>query len=200
MSIIGLTGNLGMGKSTVLNLFRKLGAHTYSADDFVHNILTYPVIITRITDLFGQGVLAKKRGSDQLDRNKIAGIVFRDNDSRRDLEKIIHPEVMNAIKVKSSEVLAMDPDGCIVFEVPLLFEAGYEDYFDSTVVVCTTQENALTRAIKKGMSRAEFKRRNRAQMSIAQKKKMADYIIDNDDNISKTRGQVMDIYSKLCGN
>lgn len=198
MSIIGLTGNFGMGKSTVLRLFNKLGALTYSADDFVHNILENQAIINKISEVLGKDVLIRKQKNVSLNKKKVANIIFTDPQKRRAVEQILHPEVLKAFKLSVSDILSKNPTATIIFEVPLLFEAGYENTFDKTVVVHCKKNMALTRLIKKGFSRDEALKRMRAQMSITEKKKLAHFLIDNNNSITNTTSQVKKIFKSLA--
>ena len=197
MLTIGLTGNFGMGKTTVLRLFRRSGAFTYDVDEFVHNILKKPAIMKKAADILGEDVLTKKQANISIDKKRAADIIFHMPEKRKAIEKIIHPEVMKAVKLAESETLKMKPSAIIIFEVPLLFEAGYESDFDRIVVVHCRQNTALTRLAKKGFSKDEALRRIQTQMSITAKKKMADFVIDNNNDMKKTELQVKRIFESL---
>lgn len=198
MPIIGLTGNFGMGKSTVLKLFRESGVFTYSADDFVHKILENQAIIRRIVRVLGKEVLTSRAPNLSLDKNKIAGIIFDDQLKRKAIEKIVHPEVLKAIKLTASDILSREPSASIIFEVPLLFEAGYEHFFDKTIVVYCKQSAALERLVQKGFTKKAALKRIRAQMPITQKKRLAHFLINNNDSIANTKAQVKKIIKKLA--
>jgi dephospho-CoA kinase len=199
MSTIGLTGNFGMGKTTVLRLFRKSGAFTYDVDEFVHNILKKPAIMKKAVDILGEDVVTKKQVNISIDKKRAADIIFHMPKKRKAIEKIIHPEVMKAVKLAESETLKRKPSAIIIFEVPLLFEAGYESNFDKIVVVHCRRNTALTRLVKKGFSKDEALRRIRTQLSITAKKKMADFVIDNNEDIRKTELRVKRIFEKIRG-
>ena len=197
MPTIGLTGNFGMGKTTVLRLFRRSGAFTYDVDEFVHNILKKPAIMKKAADILGEDVLTIKQANISIDKKRAADIIFHMPEKRKAIEKIIHPEVMKAVKLAESETLKMKPSAIIIFEVPLLFEAGYESDFDRIVVVHCRRNTALTRLAKKGFSKDEALRRIQTQMSITAKKKMADFVIDNNNDMKKTELQVKRIFESL---
>ncbi len=186
-----------MGKTTVLQMFGKLGAYTFNSDETVHEILKRPGIIKRISGILGEDVLIKGTGGLSLDRRRMAGIIFSDHRRREKVEKIIHPEVLKSMKTAESRISAEDPSAVIVFEVPLLFETGYAEYFDRTVVVYCRRETAVSRLVQKGFTRDEAIMRIRAQMPVTAKKKMADFVIDNDDGIKQTEAQVRDIFRRL---
>jgi len=198
MPIIGLTGNFGMGKSTVLRLFNQLGAFTFSADVFVHQILENPAAIRKLTKVLGKDILLS--GADHVSINKkhMADIIFQDPEKRKAAEKIIHPEVLKLIKLAASDIQKRDPSAIIIFEVPLLLEAGYTRRFNKIIVVHCKRDTAITRLMQKGFTRTEVMKRMRSQMSIAEKKKHADYLIDNNNGIRKTELQVKKIFQELA--
>ena len=197
MPIIGLTGNFGMGKSTALKQFSKLGAFTFSADDFVHNILERPGIVRKITKVLGRAVLKVSAEHISINKKCVAGIIFDNPDKRKSVEKIIHPEVLKLMKLTASDIQRGDPSAIIIFEVPLLLEAGYARHFNKTIVVHCNRETAITRLIRKGFSRNEVLKRMRSQMPIAEKKKHADFLIDNNNGSRNTGLQVRKIYQEL---
>ncbi len=197
MPIIGLTGNFGMGKSTVLKLFNRLGALTYNVDDFVHHILADPKTVKRIARVLGSGVLLETSKDISLDKKRIADIIFDDHLKRKAVEKIIHPPVLKEIKATGSKILRKDPAALIIFEVPLLFEAGYENIFDQTIVVYCKRGTAVDRLVKKGFSRDDALKRIRSQIPITEKKKLADILIDNNDGIKRTETRVKKVFDRL---
>ncbi|RJQ15108.1 MAG: dephospho-CoA kinase [Nitrospiraceae bacterium] len=197
MPTIGLTGNFGMGKSTVLKLFGKLGAYTFDIDKFVHEILKKPETIIKIARALGKEVLIKKSYGISLNKQRVAKIIFADPEKRKTIEKIIHPQVLKIIKATESGILKNKPSALIVFEVPLLFEAGYEKHFDKTVVVYCKRDLAVSRLVTKGFSEDEARKRLRAQMAITTKKSLADFVIDNHGDVSDTEKQVRRIYEKV---
>lgn len=197
MPTIGLTGNFGMGKSTVLRMFAEMGAWTYNTDDFVHTILRKDSIINKISSLLGAGVVFVQSGKRSLNKKRISEIVFTDPVKRKALEDIVHPEVLRLIKRTESDVLRKDPEAFIIFEVPLLFEAGYERHFDSIVTVYTTREIAIERLSLKGFTREEALERMRSQMPVSQKKQRSDYVIDNSHGAERTEKRVKSILADI---
>ncbi len=186
-----------MGKSTVLKLFNRLGALTYNVDDFVHHMLADTKTIKRIARVLGSGVLLETSKDISLDKKRIADIIFDDPLKRKAVEKIIHPGVLKEIKATNSKILRKDPAALIIFEVPLLFEAGYGNFFDQTIVVHCKRDTAIDRLVRKGFSREDAVKRIRSQMPITEKKKLADILIDNNDGIKKTETRVKIIYDRL---
>lgn len=197
MPTIGLTGNFGMGKSTVLRLFNEMGAFTFNVDEFVHNILENPDVIRRIAKILGKDVLLGSSKNIFINKKRVADIIFNDSHKRKAVEKIIHPEVLKVIKLSVSDVLSKKPSATIIFEVPLLFEAGYARHFNKTIVVYCNRDTAITRLAQKGFSRSEAIKRMRAQMPITEKKGLADLLIDNNKGLKNTESQVRQIFQGL---
>lgn len=179
MPTIGLTGGFGTGKSSVLKLFKKLGAHTVDSDKLVANILKRPVIINKLAKILGKEVSLKRNGRLVLKKKRVADIIFSDPEKRKAVEKIIHPEVLKEIKAVTKMIYSKEKEATIVVEVPLLFETGFDKYFDKTIVVYCNKETAINRLMKKGFSREEALKRIHAQMPISKKRKLADYSINN---------------------
>ena len=200
MPTIGLTGNFGMGKSAVLKMFGRMGAFTYDIDTFVHSILEKPAIIKKITKVLGNSVLSKRSSKPSLNKKRVASMIFNDTEQRRAVEGIIHPEVLELIKRAEAKVLKKELEAVIVFEVPLLFEAGYEKHFDKTVVVYTSRQKTLSRLDKKGFTKEEARSRMRAQMPVSVKLKRSDYSINNNYGLQRTEKRVKRILSILINN
>jgi dephospho-CoA kinase len=197
MTTIGLTGNFGMGKTAVLRLFRKSGAYAFNIDKFVHEILRRPEIVRKIAHTLGKDVLTKNITKISINKSRVAEIIFDDAGKRKALEQIVHPQVMKIVKTTESGILKRDPSALIVFEVPLLFEAGYEKHFDKTIVVYCNKNTAINRLVKKGFSKDEAQKRLRAQLPITRKKKLADFVVNNNYDMSGTEKQVKRILYKL---
>ncbi len=197
MPIIGLTGNFGMGKTTVLRLFNALGANTYNSDDFVHGILKRPETIKKITRLLGDDVVTKRSGKISLNKKRVAGIVFNEPLKRKSLERIIHPEVLKMIRTMGSMISKKDKSAIVVFEVPLLFEVGFDKYFDKTVVVFCNRKNAFGRAGGKGFSEEDAKKRILAQMPITRKIALADFRIENNGGLEDLEKRVGRVFNAL---
>ena len=193
MPTIGLTGNFGMGKSAVLKMFARRGAFTYDIDTFVHSILKKPAIIKKIARVLGNSVLSKRASKPSLNKKRVASMIFNDHEQRRAVEEIIHPEVLELMKQAEAKIFKKEPEAVIVFEVPLLFEAGYEKHFDRTVVVYTSIQKSLSRLEEKGFAKDEARIRMRAQMPVSAKLKRSDYSINNNYDLQRTEKRVRKI-------
>ena len=192
MKRIALTGNIGCGKSTVASLFEKLGAFTVDADKLIHGFYRkeHPVY-KKVVELFGESILDN---AGNIDRKKLANIVFSDESKLRLLEEITHRELYRELdKIFSS----LPKDAVVLVEASLLIEKGTYKNYDKTVVVYAPYEVCLERALKKGFSEEDFKRRWAKQMPIEEKVKFADFVIDNSGPLEDTKRQVREVYKLI---
>ena len=192
MKKVALTGNIGCGKSTVAGIFRELGAYTVDADELIRSFYRkgHPVY-EQVLKEFGEGILTQE---GDIDRKKLADVVFSDREKLRRLEEITH----TALYRKLEELFKrLPPSAVVVVEASLLIEKGTYRSYDKTVVVYAPYEVCRERALRKGFSGEDFERRWRNQMNIEEKVKYADYIVDNSDGIEKTRRQVEEIYRDI---
>lgn len=191
LRVIGLTGGLGSGKSTVLAMLRRLGAKTEDADRIVHEALAPDgAAYRRVLRLFGPSVLCSDRS---LDRARIADQVFRNARLRKSLEKILHPIVIRRLR----KAVRGHREGILVMDVPLLFETGLDRLADETVVVWAPLDMRLRRMRRRGWSRAEVLRRVRAQISLGEKRRRSDIVINNGGTKERTRRQILRYWKTL---
>ena len=192
MLVIALTGNYGMGKSFVLSLFQRLGAVVLDADEIVRSLLSERKIVEEIRALFGETVLSE---NGKVNKDSLAELVFRNDTLRHSLEEILHPQVFERI---DSFLAAHGKKGMVVIvEVPLLFEREYENRFDRTVTVFTDDETALQRLEAKGIEREKASLRLKTQLPVEEKKRRADFLIDNRGTPQETEAQVKTLYKTL---
>lgn len=192
MFIAGLTGNYGMGKSAVLQMFRELGAVTIDADWVVQQLLREKQVHKKIKTLLGAGVFDKK---GNLDKSKIAQRIFRNKSLRLKLEDLLHPLVFERI----DDFFRKTKNGKKVFivEAPLIFERGYESRFDKMIAVFTKEITAINRLSMLGILPKDVIERLKCQCPIKEKIKKSDFAIDNSMNPEKTKKQVTAVYKKL---
>ena len=183
--IIGVTGTFGSGKSTVIQILKEIGYSVIDGDKLVHQILKRPHIKERLALQFGA-----------ILRDKLAKIVFQDKKKRKELEELIHPLVIEEIE-KKIDGLRKEKKNLIVVEAPLLFEAGVEEKFDKIMVVSCSERRILERLRKKGISEEEAKKRIKSQLSLKEKEKRADFVIDNSGTLQRTKSQILSICQKL---
>ncbi len=174
MLIVGLTGGIGAGKSTVANMFAQLGALTIDADQLAREA------IEPGTSGFDEVVAefsSKVVKDGDIDRAKLGKIVFKDSEKRKKLESIIHPRVQAALAEK---IKSLSPGDILVYEIPLLVETGAAEKFDYIITVEADIENRLDRLFERGMDEDEAERRIAAQASQTQREAVADCVIIND--------------------
>ena len=198
--VVGLTGGIGSGKSTVSELFRALGAVVIDADAIVHELqATGSPLLAEMVAAFGTGILDAAGG---LDREALGRVVFADAAQRARLGALVHPRV-GVEMVRRLEAARRLGAALIVLDVPLLLEgrasarAGPVPY-DAVIVVWAPEPVALERQMRRdGRDREEALRRIRAQMPLDEKKRLADHVIDNSGSREDTERQVRALYRKL---
>jgi dephospho-CoA kinase len=191
--ILGLTGSVGSGKSTVSSMMRDLGYPVVCADELAREA-TAPgaPALDEIARTFGPSVL---RPTGELDRAALAKIVFQDSSARRTLEAIVHPRV-RAREVEEIERLRpLHP--LVVLDVPLLFEAGAQDLCDAVAVVTVPEDVRRQRLAARGMAPEDIARRLAAQMPQDEKARRADHEIDNSGTLEATRAQVQALVRRI---
>ena len=189
---VGLTGNIGTGKSTVAKLFKKYGANVLDADKVVHRLLERKDIKEKLIQKLGKDIL---KPDGIIDRRKIAEKVFKDKKLLKWLENLLHPEVY-----KEYENFCKRRGGICILEAALIFEKGNKDKFDKTIVVYAPKQIAKERSSKyRGLSEEEFEKRWKLQMNIEKKRKLADFVIDNSGSLENTEKQIKEIMEKLRG-
>lgn len=186
-----------MGKTTVLNIFKNLGAHTINADELVSELLKNPVIINKLLRTLGKKILIRRGGKVSMNKKRIADIIFNNAQKRILTEKIIHAEVIKAAIRLKTKITGKNPAAIIVFEVPLLFESHYEKIFDKIIVIYCNKATATRRLVAKGFFKKEVIKRLRAQMPISRKKTSADFLINNNSTIDALQSRVHAIFKKL---
>ena len=196
MILVGLTGGVATGKSTVARMFKQCGAVVIDADQLARDVVKPGKPAWRaIVTLFGKTVLNPDRS---LDRQALGSIVFRNRTKRRLLERIIHPRVAREQQRLVSRIAKRKPHAVVIYEVPLLFEAGVDKRVDKTIVVTADRETQIARLKKRnGLSRAEAIRRIQTQMSLSKKVRLADIVIDGtlrrQDAMKTIRGAFLDL-------
>lgn len=197
MLIIGITGSLGTGKTTVAKIFKKLGAVILDADEIAHRLIEPDTAAWRkIKDYFGAGIL-KKNGA--INRRSLAEEVFSDRRRLNKLCGIIHPLVYKEMGREVERIRRKNPCAVVALDVPLLLESGGRSKVDKLIVVTAKRDIQIGRSFRKfGFTRRETLRRIRAQIPLGEKVKSADFVIDNNGELSATEKQAADIWKKLA--
>ncbi|BFU91700.1 MAG: Dephospho-CoA kinase [Nitrospira sp.] len=177
MILVGLTGGVATGKSTVAKMFKACGAVVIDADELAREVVQPSKPAWRdIVHRFGKSVLNSDR---TINRQRLGQTVFRDRTKLQQLERIIHPRVAAEQKRLTRQASGKDPNAVVIYDVPLLFEAGIDKRVDKIIVVTADQETQITRLRKRNtLSRTEALRRIRSQMQLAMKRLRADYVLD----------------------
>lgn len=193
MLVVGLTGSIGMGKSTAANHFRDLGIGVFDADAAVHDL--YETTAVPLIDTAFPGVASDGR----IDREKLAERLRAVPSGFRVLEDIVHPLVRNAEKefldrqFKAGAAMA-------VLEIPLLFETGGNEKVDATVVVSTTAATQRDRVMQRpGMTQAKLDSLLQRQLPDSEKRARADFVVDTGGTIAETQAQIDKVVSDLQG-
>ena len=177
MILVGLTGGVATGKSTVAKMFKQCGAVVIDADELAHEVVKPGKPAWReIVGLFGKAVLNQDRS---LNRQALGSIIFRNPQKRQQLERIIHPRVAREQVRLTNQAARTDPKTVVIYDVPLLFEAGIDKRVGITIVVTADRKTQMARLKKRnGLSHAEAIRRIRSQLPLSKKVRLADIVID----------------------
>ncbi len=191
---MGLTGGIGSGKSTALAYLRELGAATISSDDIVHGLYSAPEGVDRIRERFGDAV---DDGAGGISRPALAGIVFADAAQLRWLEDLLHPFVRTAVaEWVERQQRARPRPVLIVVEVPLLFETGFDRWFDHVMLI-TAPGDVRRKRVAAKLTDSEFRRRLAQQMPEDEKARRSDFVFDNSGSRRKLREFVGQIVASI---
>lgn len=192
---IGLTGGIGSGKSTVAQWFVKQGVPVVDADKTVHRLLLADsTTISKVIEEFGRDILDENQ---HINRSILGELVFKDDDARRRLERIVHPRVVQSMTEERDALRDCGAEICI-WDVPLLFEAGFEKYVDEVWVVWIPRSLQISRVLARDkLVLSEVEARIASQGSLDEKRLRADVVIDNSGNWSQTESQLEDMWKKL---
>ena len=193
--LVGLTGGIATGKSTVSETLRRLGAVVIDADRLAHEVVEpgQPALAAIVQE-FGREVL---RADGTLDRKRVAAIVFADPERRRKLEAITHPAIRDRFLARLAELEAQGFEGLVFWDAPVMIEAGGHKAMDRLVVVVTDSATQLERAVGRDGDRADIERRIANQLPLTEKAKLADYVIDNSGERATTDKRTREVYAAL---
>jgi dephospho-CoA kinase len=194
--LVGLTGGIATGKSTVSTLLRQLGCQIIDADLLAREVVGpgQPALAQIVTE-FGREVLT---ADGELDRKKLGAIVFADPERRRRLEAITHPAIRERFAARLAELDEQGFAGIVVFDAPVMIESGNYKNMERMIVVVTDDATQMTRLNgRDGTGDAENRRKIASQMPLAEKAKLADYVIDNSGSREATAEQVRRVFGAL---
>ncbi len=195
--ILGVTGGIASGKSTVTRTFQALGAAVVSADELAREaVKPGTAALVQLVERFGAQVL---HPDGTLNRQALGRLIFADDRAREDLNRITHPAIAALAEQRLAE-LRHGGHPLVVYEAPLLFEAGAEQRVDAVLTVTVDERVQLERLIARdGISEAEARSRIAAQMPQAEKAARADYVIDNSGPLATTEAEVRRLHARLTG-
>lgn len=189
---VGITGIFASGKGTVCDIFEELGALVIDTDIVARQVVAPGSEgLSRLVDVFGDDIVNEL---GELNRRYLANVVFKDDSKVETLNSITHPLILKS----AMDTVAANPGKIFMINTPLLFESGFDRFMDKNIVVLADTEQVLDRGVKRdGISREEIQERLKYQISLNEKKKLADYVIDNSGSLDNTRKQVEEIWNIL---
>lgn len=190
-AFVGLTGGIGAGKSEALAAFARLGAETISSDQVVHEILRTPEVRDRLVERWGEEVAP----GGKVDRERIAALVFRRPEELEWLESELHPRVAERIDAWRRRL--SPAAGVAVVEVPLLFETGMGELFES--VVCVVADDALRERRAAGRGLGALEGRSGRQLSQEEKAARATHVVSNDGSLADLEAEIAELMRTLAG-
>lgn len=195
MMVLGLTGGICSGKSTVAAMFARLGATVIDADQIAHELVEpdRPLFET-VASAFGREIV----GADGcIDRRKLGAIVFADPEARRRLEAILHPAIIEECERRIRQAGVSGAAVCLV-DAALLIESGWHTRCDAVILVEASEAVQLDRLVaSRGLSRDDAMLRIRSQMLQHEKRQYAHYVIENDGSLEETERQVKTVWEQL---
>lgn len=185
----GLTGGIASGKSTVSVWLEGMGAHIVDADRIAREVVAAGTpLLADIAKHFGKYILNE---DGTLNRKRLAELIFQDPAERKWLQDLLHPAIRAEMRRQMDQFEAADPEGLVVADIPLLYESGLQDWFAGVLLVYVPREVQKSRLMARdGCTGAEADARLNAQMDIEEKKKMADFVIDNQGSPEESRRQL----------
>lgn len=192
--IIGLTGGIATGKSTVSSIIKKnYDVKIIDVDEIGKKVMKQKIILEKLKKVFGEDVI--KNG--ELDRKKMREIVFNDDQKREELNKITHTVILEEVDRIIEEYKKIE-DGIIIVDMPLLFEVGYAKKVDKVILIYCKKNIEINRLINRdNIQKEDALKMMEAQMDLEEKKKMADIIIDNNSNLEDLENKIKKVIEKM---
>ncbi len=200
-TIVGITGGIACGKTTVSDLLTEKGAIPINADEIGHQLLKADSpVIDELTGAFGHDIL---EASGDVSRKKLGAIVFQDKVARERLNSILHPLIIQRSRARARQLVNEDPTCIVLLDAPLLIEAGAYGTVDLIVVVTASPETQLRRTLERSvvqgrpLTETEVQARIDAQMPLTEKVKYADVVIENGGTLEELHRQVDELWEKI---
>jgi dephospho-CoA kinase len=196
MLIVGLTGGIASGKSTIADMFKKEGAYIIDIDMISRDVVKPGKPAWKeLVDVFGEEVL---NDDHTLNRKKMGDIVFADAEKRKKLEEIVHPKIYVEHFRMINEIIQNDKRAIVIIDIPLLIEADKQDLVDKIVLVYTSPKTQVDRLMKRNsFSLEEAQKRIAAQITFEEKKSFAHYIINNEATLKQIEKKVKEVFRDL---
>jgi dephospho-CoA kinase len=193
--LVGITGGMGAGKSALAQMLAELGALRVDADEVAREVATIPAVIENLQAAFGRDLL----GPDgRLDRRELGRRALRSDEASQQLEAIMRPPLSAAIERRLAQAVEEAGDGVVVFDAPLIYEWENEGNFDLMVVVDAEEEQCVSRVQQRsGLPACEIRQRMARQMDSQKKKARADFVIDNNKDLTALAVQAEVLWAEL---
>jgi dephospho-CoA kinase len=196
MLIVGLTGGVASGKTTVSRVLKEEGAYIIDADQMARELVRpHTPAWRKLVRAFGKDIL---REDGSLHRKKLADKVFTNLRQRKLLNQILHPRIRKEMERRAKEIGQKDPEAVVVIDAPLLVELGDHRKMDKLIVVTSTQTRQIERLKERdGISSEEALRIFSSQMPVEDKVKLADFVIRNEGSLQETKKKTREVYKEL---
>ena len=196
MLIVGLTGGVASGKTTVSKILKEQGAYLIEADQIARELVQpHTPVWMELVRRFGKEILTE---DGSIHRKKLAGRIFSDPEQRRLLNQILHPRIYEEMRRRTEEIGRKDPDAIVVMDVPLLVETGGHREMDRVIVVTSTDTQQVERLKEReGTPPEEAKKILSSQVSPEERLKVADFVIQNEGSLEDTRTRTREVFQEL---
>jgi dephospho-CoA kinase len=196
VQIIGLTGGIATGKSTVSDILKNAGAVIIDADRIARNVVKKGLpAYQEIIDAFDENILLP---DGEIDRSLLGDIIFNDPEKKQRLNSIVHPHVRKETNLQLKHIEKTQPNTIVILDIPLLLEAQMHKNLSEVIVVYAPEHTQIKRLMQRdGISKADALARVRSQMSIEEKKDLATIVIDNSGTRENTRKRTLEIFQRI---
>ena len=196
MFIVGLTGGVATGKSSVSRMLKEEGAYIIDADQIAKELVEpHSPAWNEIQSIFGQEILSR---DGLIDRKKLAAIVFSSPEKRKLLGRILHPRIKKEMARRVKAIGQKDPQAIVVIDAPLLVETGYHKEMEKVILVLSTEMQQIERLRNRnGMDPEDARKIICSQMPLEEKREVADFVIENQGSLKGARRRVKEIFQEL---